>query len=117
MENAALHGRPDGTVDIHLAHATGSNTVRITIGDDGPGIPPDQRHTMKERFTRGTRTRAPGSGLGLPLVDQQAHLHHGSLHLGQSPAGGLEAALTLPGADEPDPAGKHTADGASTDGS
>ncbi|MEU2620627.1 HAMP domain-containing sensor histidine kinase [Streptomyces sp. NPDC007157] len=106
LDNAALHGRPDGTVDIHLTHATGSDTVRITIGDDGPGIPPDQRHAMKERFTRGTRTRAPGSGLGLALVEQQAHLHQGSLHLGQSPAGGLKAQLTLPGADEPGPGGQ-----------
>ncbi|GAA5706947.1 MULTISPECIES: sensor histidine kinase [Streptomyces] len=111
LDNAALHGRPDGTVDIQLTHEAG--TVRITVSDDGPGIPPDQRHAMKERFTRGPRTRAPGSGLGLALVEQQAHLHHGTLHLGQSPAGGLQATLSLPAADEPGPPGEPMADASS----
>ncbi|MFD3583227.1 ATP-binding protein [Streptomyces sp. NPDC058683] len=96
LDNAALHGHPDGTVDIRLTHDTADNTVCVTISDDGPGIPPDQRHAMKERFTRGTRTRSPGSGLGLALVDQQTHLHHGTLSLDQSPAGGLEATVALP---------------------
>ncbi|MFD4714399.1 sensor histidine kinase [Streptomyces sp. NPDC058430] len=112
LDNAVLHCRPDGSVDIHLAHDTGRSTVRITIGDDGPGIPPDQRYSMKERFTRGTRTRAPGSGLSLALVDQQTHLHHGTVHLGQSPAGGLEAALVLPGAGEPGSPREHTVESA-----
>ncbi|MFE4968927.1 ATP-binding protein [Streptomyces sp. NPDC056660] len=111
LDNAALHGRSDGTVDIHLSHDTVGNTVRVTIRDDGPGIPPDQRQAMKGRFTRGTRTRSPGSGLGLALVDQQVHLHHGSFRLGESPAGGLEVTIALPAADRPGPAGEHAADG------
>jgi len=97
LDNAALHGRPGGAVEVRLTRD--GDTVRIGVGDDGPGIPADQRHAMTERFTRGTRTRSPGSGLGLALVDQQAHLHHGTLHLGRSPAGGLEATLTLPAAE------------------
>ncbi|WSW12489.1 HAMP domain-containing histidine kinase [Streptomyces phaeochromogenes] len=96
LDNAALHGRTDGHVDIRLSeHGT---TVRITVGDDGPGIPPDQRQAMKERFTRGSRTHAPGSGLGLALVEQQAQLHHGTLHLGEGPGGGLRAVVSLPSA-------------------
>jgi two-component system sensor histidine kinase PrrB len=98
LDNAALHGRPEGTVDVQLTHDT--DTVRITVGDDGPGIPADRRQAMKDRFTRGARTRSPGSGLGLALVDQQAHLHHGTLHLGAAPAGGLEATLSLPSTPE-----------------
>ncbi|MFD3495746.1 ATP-binding protein [Streptomyces sp. NPDC058690] len=98
LDNAALHGRPDGTVDIRLTHDRG--TVRIAVSDNGPGIPPDQRQAMKERFTRGARSRAPGSGLGLALVEQQAHLHHGTLHLGESPSGGLRAILALARASE-----------------
>ncbi|WP_285565468.1 HAMP domain-containing sensor histidine kinase [Streptomyces sp. RTGN2] len=96
LDNAALHGRPDGTADVRLTHE--AHTVRITVSDDGPGIPPGQRAAMKDRFTRGPRTRASGSGLGLALVEQQAHLHDGSLHLGASPAGGLRAAFTVPDA-------------------
>ncbi|MFF1836036.1 ATP-binding protein [Streptomyces sp. NPDC058231] len=94
LDNAALHGRPDGVVDIQLSRHSG--LARITVSDDGPGIPPDQRHTMKERFARGSRTHAPGSGLGLALVEQQARLHYGSLHLGQSRSGGLQAVISIP---------------------
>lgn len=56
---------------------------------------------MTERFTRGERTRAPGSGLGLALVEQQTRLHHGTLHLGRGPAGGLQAVVSIPA--EPGP--------------
>jgi len=101
LDNAALHGRTDGNVDIRLSHD--SATIRITVSDDGPGIPPDQRQAMKERFTRGSRTHAPGSGLGLALVEQQAQLHHGTLRLGPSPDGGLQAIVSLPSAPEAGP--------------
>jgi len=106
LDNAALHGRTDGHVDIRLSqHGTTvhGTTVRITVDDDGPGIPPDQRQSMKERFTRGSRTHAPGSGLGLALVEQQAQLHHGTLHLGPSPGGGLQAIVSLPSEPGPEP--------------
>ena len=94
LENAALHGRINGTVQTRLtAH---DDTARITVSDDGPGIPPDQRQSMKDRFTRGPDVIAAGSGLGLALVEQQAHLHNGTLRLTQAPAGGLQAELAIP---------------------
>ncbi|MCX4911201.1 HAMP domain-containing sensor histidine kinase [Streptomyces sp. NBC_00878] len=99
LDNAALHGRAEGNVDIGLSRQ--GATLRIAVSDDGPGIAPDQRQAMKERFTRGARTHAPGSGLGLALVEQQAQLHHGTLHLGQSPSGGLQAIVSLPSAPDP----------------
>ncbi|MFE9600948.1 ATP-binding protein [Streptomyces hokutonensis] len=108
LDNAALHGRPGGDVEVRLTGDAG--TVRIGVGDDGPGIPAGQRHAMTERFTRGARTRSPGSGLGLALVDQQAHLHHGTLHLGVSRGGGLEATLALPAAEGEEPHGQPTQD-------
>ncbi|MFE9967743.1 ATP-binding protein [Streptomyces sp. NPDC005525] len=106
LDNTALHGRPDGTTDIHLTHEAG--TIQITVSDDGTGIPPDQRHAMKDRFTRGPRTRAPGSGLGLALVEQQAPLHGGTLRLGRSPSGGLQAAFTIPAPSQDPPADERT---------
>jgi signal transduction histidine kinase len=39
----------------------------------------------------------PGSGLGLAIVDDLARLYGGQVQLGESPAGGLRAELTLPG--------------------
>jgi signal transduction histidine kinase len=95
LDNAALHGRPAGTVRVALTQPEG-HVVAIAISDDGPGIPADARESMRQRFTRGPNTQAPGSGLGLAIVDQQMHLHNGSLDLTQSRDGGLQATLTLP---------------------
>lgn len=97
LDNAALHGRPGGRVTLTLA-AVDAHGVRIGVGDDGPGIPAEQRDAMKGRFTRGERPASAGSGLGLALVEQQAALHGGALVLGASPAGGLLATLELPAA-------------------
>ena len=93
LDNAALHGDPDGTVQVTIADA--SDQVAVTVDDDGPGIPADDRAAMTQRFRRGANPRAIGSGLGLALVEQQANLHNGSLTLGVSPAGGLSASLAL----------------------
>lgn len=94
LDNAAFHGRENGHVALRV-RANASSTT-ITVADDGPGIVPDQRSAMRARFARGKDARAPGSGLGLALVDQQAALHGGELILEQSESGGLAATLTLP---------------------
>jgi signal transduction histidine kinase len=62
---------------------------------DGPGIPVAERVRLRERFARGSRTAASGSGLGLALVEQQAALHGGSLELATSRRGGLLARLVV----------------------
>ncbi|MFC1432577.1 ATP-binding protein [Streptacidiphilus sp. N1-3] len=94
LDNAALHGRQDGQVEVGLT--VGDGLARVTVSDDGPGIPADLRAAMKQRFTRGARPRSGGSGLGLALVEQQARLHGGSLRLEQAVGGGLRAVVTLP---------------------
>jgi two-component system sensor histidine kinase PrrB len=94
LDNAALHGNPDGVVEASVT-ANGSDLV-VLIDDDGPGIAPEDRERLTQRFSRGADRRSPGSGLGLALVDQQARLHGGRLVLGDAPAGGLRAILTIP---------------------
>ena len=94
LENAALHGRPSGTVHVELRARPGN--VTLTVSDDGPGIAPELRVEMLGRFVRGQRTRSEGSGLGLALVAQQAELHGGSFSLATSKSGGLLARLELP---------------------
>jgi len=94
LDNAALHGRPGGTVQVCLVGD--GREARVAVTDDGPGIPADQREVMKQRFARGPGPRSNGSGLGLALVEQQAVLHGGALHLDDSPGGGLRATLLLP---------------------
>ena len=90
LENAARHG---------------ARTVRVGIGagsfsvdDDGPGIPPEQRERVFERFARGANPApAPGSGLGLAIVAQQAALHGGHACIEDSALGGTRVVVTMRG--------------------
>ncbi|MDO9408470.1 HAMP domain-containing sensor histidine kinase, partial [Patulibacter sp.] len=95
LRNAVAHGRPAGAIAVTVEQAGGE--VRITVDDDGPGIPPEQRDRLRERFARGASADTPGSGLGLAIVEQQAGLHGGRLELTDAPAGGLRARLVLDG--------------------
>jgi signal transduction histidine kinase len=67
----------------------------VTIEDDGPGLPADQRAEVLERGLRLDETK-PGSGLGLAIVADLARLYGGQLALDRAALGGLRARLTLP---------------------
>jgi len=69
----------------------------ITVDDDGPGLPASMREAVLQRGVR-LDEAAPGSGLGLAIVRDFAELHGGSIALGDSVRGGLQARLTLPAA-------------------
>lgn len=92
LTNAVRHGRA-GRVDVTVSSSDGRTAV--TVDDDGPGIPADERLRVTGRFVRGSSAAPGGSGLGLALVAQQAALHGGRLFLLDSPAGGLRAVLEL----------------------
>jgi two-component system sensor histidine kinase PrrB len=92
LDNSAVHGAR--AVEVELV-AGPTDTVSISVSDDGPGIPAGSRAEMKQRFVRGPGTTASGSGLGLALVDQQVALHGGVFELGESAAGGLRATVVL----------------------
>ena len=55
--------------------------VLIAVEDHGPGVPPDERKLVFERFSRGAgagrRSMGEGAGLGLALVDEHVRLHGG----------------------------------------
>jgi two-component system sensor histidine kinase PrrB len=70
--------------------------VEICVDDNGSGLPQEERHIVFERFSRGSTASHSGSGLGLALVAQQAHLHGGTAALENSPLGGLRLMLELP---------------------
>jgi two-component system, OmpR family, sensor histidine kinase PrrB len=93
LDNALRHGRTDGHVAVALAQADGATT--LTVDDDGPGIPTDERQAVFARFARGRGTRAPGSGLGLALVAQQAAVHGGAAHVDEGPLGGARVTVRL----------------------
>ncbi len=76
-------------------NGNGETAFKITIEDDGPGIPESERDRLFERGRRMDET-VPGSGLGLAIVKDIAQLCGGSVRLEASPLGGLKANVTLP---------------------
>jgi signal transduction histidine kinase len=92
IDNALKYGA--GHVALTLAAEAGA--VTITVADDGAGIAPDRRDEALRRFGRLDAARGEsGAGLGLSLVAAVAHLHAGTLTLGDN-APGLITLLTLP---------------------
>jgi signal transduction histidine kinase len=100
MENAVRH-TPEGT-RIRAGVTRRGGRVVLTVEDDGPGIPPELRDRVFERFVRGSGDRGGSSGLGLSIVRAVAESHGGRVELG-SPSGGrgTRFVVTLPAA-EPD---------------
>jgi hypothetical protein len=98
LDNALKYGTIADGPPLHIAvtAARTGDRVEISVADNGPGIPEDQRARALERFVRldTSRTR-PGSGLGLSLVVGVARLHGGEFRL-EDNAPGLRALLILP---------------------
>ncbi|MFI7666006.1 ATP-binding protein [Nocardia sp. NPDC049526] len=90
VANAVQHGHAH---TITVAARRDSDTVEITIDDDGTGIPEALRTTAFDRFAKGPGS--PGSGLGLALVRQQAELHSGTAELDSSPLGGVRLRVRI----------------------
>jgi signal transduction histidine kinase len=70
--------------------------VLIVIDDDGPGLSPTQRLQAMKRGQRLDET-APGSGLGLSIVNDTVEIYGGTFAMEDSDWGGLSARLDLPG--------------------
>ncbi len=97
LENAAVHGTgSDGVARVDVETRREQDSISITVGDAGPGLAPDLGDRVFERFvTAGPRG---GTGLGLALVAQQAHLHGGEVAVSRSHLGGAAFTITIRGA-------------------
>jgi two-component system OmpR family sensor kinase len=95
VDNAIRYTLPGGTVDVAMHHS--EQEVRIEIADTGPGIPPEERAQIFDRFNRGNRTDGGGCGLGMSIVQAAVRRHSGSITLNETAAGtGLKVTITLP---------------------
>src|ERR1700709_1261513 len=100
VDNAVKFSPENGTVK--LSAALDGRRIRLTVTDEGPGIPEEDRSRATERFYRGDTARGtPGTGLGLALVQAVAYLHGGMLRL-EDARPGLRAILDLPYAEAAD---------------
>lgn len=100
LDNAAKWSPAGGTITVRLAEG------RLTIDDEGPGVPEKDRPHVFDRFYRSDESRAlPGSGLGLAIVHQVVDRHGGTVAVTEAPGGGARLELTLPPVPQSVPAG------------
>jgi signal transduction histidine kinase len=93
LDNAIKYGPRGGSVAIALERALGE--TRIAVEDSGPGIAPEFREKVFQRFFRLESGRtSPGNGLGLALVSAVAALHGARVELGDNRPG-LRACLVF----------------------
>jgi signal transduction histidine kinase len=90
IENALNHSPIGGIVRIRV-----TSTPSIEVHDSGPGIPPEMREKVFERFWRGENSKE-GAGLGLSIVRRIMHALNGSVSVSDAPGGGAQFTLVFP---------------------
>jgi two-component system OmpR family sensor kinase len=99
VDNAVRYTPAGGRVDVSVVEEAAGDTrgARLTVSDDGPGIPAAERARVFDRFYRHAGTAPPGSGLGLSIVKTIAQAHGATLTLAEGPAGkGLAVTVSFP---------------------
>ena len=95
LENALLHTPPGTTVRASVSRV--GNAVRLVVEDNGPGIAPDQRKRIFDRFVRRGGDSGRSTGLGLAIVRAVAEGHGGSVTL-ENAGPGSRFTVEIPGA-------------------
>jgi two-component system osmolarity sensor histidine kinase EnvZ len=92
--NACRHGD-----NVALAGSHSDGILRVTIDDDGPGVPVEEHEAIFRPFYRLDNARnvdESGTGLGMAIARDIARSHGGDISLSQSPLGGLKVTVTIP---------------------
>jgi two-component system sensor histidine kinase KdpD len=114
IENATKYTPPDS--QIRIGAETRDNELRVTVADNGPGLPPDMIETVFEKFTRGQKeTATPGVGLGLAICKAIVQAHRGRIWAENTHEGGARFTFALPlleapPVQEPNETGEETTD-------
>jgi len=111
--NAVRFSHPGEPVNITATQTNG--TVGVAVRDTGPGIAPDERSKVFERFWQAgalARTGSGGAGLGLTISKQIVDRHNGSIHVNENEPCGACFVVTLPRSalTKPQPAVRDLAD-------
>ena len=94
VDNGIRYTPAGGSVEVSVRAADAA--AELTVSDTGPGIPPEARERVFDRFYR-HQASGTGSGLGLAIVREIAQRHHASVELGDGPdGGGLRVSVRFP---------------------
>ena len=98
VDNAFNYGN-----QVKISASLSHDNLIITIDDDGPGIPKDERNNVFKPFYRidnsrnlDKKTLSGGSGLGLAIATDAITSHGGRIKLSDSPLGGLRVIIFIP---------------------
>jgi signal transduction histidine kinase len=97
LDNAIKYGPPGSTIAIRVEWA--GDRVLIAVADQGPGVAPEHRDRIFDRFFRidQSRTRnGGGTGLGLAIAKWAVEIHGGQIEVDERPGGGAEFRILLP---------------------
>ncbi|WP_030210346.1 HAMP domain-containing sensor histidine kinase, partial [Streptomyces sp. NRRL S-87] len=96
--NALKHGGSPVRVSVRTETGEQGDTLVIAVKDNGPGIPEDVLPHVFDRFYKASasRPRSDGSGLGLSIAMENAHIHGGDITAENAPEGGALFTLRLP---------------------
>ena len=99
LDNAASYSPEDAPVHVRVRPAAGPDMIEIVVDDHGPGVAPDDRERVFQRFHRGHDAQAgtvAGTGIGLTLARAQLERMEGRIHLEDAPGGGARVVIGLP---------------------
>lgn len=94
LSNAISYTPDGGRVEIDIVQT--AETTRLTVEDNGPGIPEEDKERVMERFYRVENHQTLGCGIGLSIVDRVVKIHQATLELSQPDNGdGLKVIVTF----------------------
>ena len=99
LDNAVRHAPPGSRITVRTSREGGS--LAVAIADEGPGVTPEDRPHVFERFFRGSKEAElmnQGLGIGLAIARDIVERHHGTIELDNRPEGGAVLTITLPAA-------------------
>jgi len=94
VHNSLEYSQRGGRVTVRTGRRNGH--AFLEVEDDGPGIAPQERARVLERFYRVPGTPGTGSGLGLAIVRQIALSHAAGVFILDGAAGGCRVGITFP---------------------
>ena len=99
LTNAVKFSPADSTVTVTVGPAEEGYGAQVVVSDEGPGIPPEERHQVFTRFFRGSGvavTQTRGVGIGLSVVAEFVARLRGEIVVDEAPGGGARFTVRLP---------------------
>ena len=94
VDNALRHAPDAGACSVRVTR--GGSHALLLVDDDGPGIAPEHRQRVFDRFWRASDAPPGGNGLGLSIAAWIVERHGGTIEAQSSPAGGARLLVSIP---------------------